>query len=102
MIDCVRKWNHSCTGQAPSETARHNPAESPNIVLLEFRFSAGVTYALNDMLISIIIEHLVDQIPLLIKRTPILLHLSYEDSILKLSQLFICPQEWQVCEIDNV
>ena len=53
MVDCVRKWNHSRAGQAPSKTARYYSIKSPNVVLFKLGLPTIVADTWNYMLIFV-------------------------------------------------
>ena len=102
MVNCVSKRSHHGAREAPAETARHNAAKSPGVLIAHLSFARLIRDPWNDFVIFILVEHLVDLLPLLICIDAIPSNSLNKHSILEKIELIITPQERQVSEIDYV
>ena len=102
MVDAVSERHHSRAWQAPAKTARHNTVECLHIEIFEVFLFLRVTDPWQHVVILVITEDLVEEIPFDLKLIQVGDDMLLKNLVLELIQLGERPVHGQVSEIDNL
>ena len=96
MVDTICKGNECGAWQAPSEAPCDNCQESFNVLFAQSTLILRIANAWDNMVVFVLAKQFVECLPLNLEFHPVVLDVTFKDSILEFPHLASFPQKRQI------